>query len=93
MSVKVTLVNKTSSKVTFGLWSAPNDHEATKEVSSQDSVGITLDHPDSRIVGVWTDSNHLYPSNNGPLVAGAYFADDGTYTVSLTPKQISISTP
>jgi hypothetical protein len=91
--VKVTLVNKTAAKVTFGLWSAPNDHEVTKKVASADSVGITLDHPDSRVVGVWTDSNHLYPSNKTPLIAGGYFADNGTYTVSLTPQQISISTP
>jgi hypothetical protein len=91
MSAQVTLVNKTSSKVTFGLWSAPHDEEATKEVASQGSDVVTLDHPDARIIGVWTDSNNLYPSNDSPLTAGSYFGDSGNYTVSLTADQLSIS--
>lgn len=91
MSATVKLVNKTESDVTFGLWSAPNDHQTTKLVKGGAEGLVTLQHYDARIIGAWRTSNELYPSNEKPYTTGRRFVDNAVYTVTLTSDGISLS--
>jgi hypothetical protein len=92
MSSQITLKNGTStSPITFGLWSAPHDHQDKKDVSNTESVVFKMGDNDARIVGVWTDSDNLYPTNDNPYVTGAYFEDGKDYTVNLTTTGISVT--
>ena len=89
MSSNVKLVNQTNTNVTFGLWSAPNDHSLVRQVNANQTETATLDHDDARTVGAWVDSNNLYPDNDKPFTTGAYF-QGGNYTVILTTSGISV---
>lgn len=90
MSSNVILDNQTVTDVIFGLWSAAHNHGFSKQVPAKSQDSISLEHDDARIVGAWTDSNHLYPNNLEPFTAGAYF-DGGNFTVTLTEKGIKIT--
>lgn len=92
MSATVKLVNNTQSDVIFGLSSAPHDHLATQKVNRNGGTeNVEIDHPDARVIGVWTDSNDLYPSNDAPFTTGGFFADGRSYTVTLNSGGITIS--
>lgn len=90
MSASVTLINKTGSKVIFGLWNGPSgDSGATQKVGAEQSSETTLTHANSRIIGVWTDKGDLYPSNEDPFTTGQGFQDGMSYTVTLTPESLT----
>lgn len=91
MSTNIKLVNETQSTVIFGLWSAPHNHTTEKKVKPKETETVTISHSDARIVGVWTDSNDLYPSNDNPFTTGGSFQDHGNYTVTLTSSGIKIT--
>jgi len=91
MSVNLQFVNKTSSAVTFGLWSAPHNHSTVQPVKGGGGTATAhTDNADARVVGAWTDSNNLYPNNDYPFTTGVYLQDGHSYIVTLTPEALSV---
>jgi hypothetical protein len=92
MSVNLTFINSTDSPVTFGLWSAPHNHSTVQPVDGPGKATNHTDSADARVIGVWTDSNNLYPSNDNPFTSGIYLQEGQSYAVELTIKGLIITT-